>query len=172
MIFGMILVALLLGAPSAFGADLSVCTLPDGQKVFTNKAQDAGNCEPYEPQSKLGYIYRKGGAPLPYIEAAIPERPDRTERVMPAQPNGEMSTLREMPFEVFRMLSLGMSDADVLSRAGPPSYIATFPNNGGFGQLAPTLSALRYYYLGDWVVVVSFDPSGHINNMERFRPRP
>lgn len=169
MIFGMILLALLLAIPSAFSTDLSVCTLADGQKVYTNKAQDSGNCEPYEPQSTLGYIYRKGGSPLPYIEAVIPDRP---ERIVPAQPTGETQALREMPFEVFRMLSLGMSDADVLSRAGPPSYIATFPNNGGFGQLAPTLSALRYYYLGDWVVVVSFDPSGHINNLERFRPRP
>src|SRR2546428_14139113 len=105
MILGMILVALLLGAPSAFGADLSVCTLPDGQKVYTNKAQDSGNCEPYEPQSKLGYIYRKGGSPLPYIEAVIPDRP---ERLVPAQPNGEAPALRDMPFEVFRMLSVGM----------------------------------------------------------------
>src|SRR2546428_12019766 len=101
MILGMILVALLLGAPSAFGADLSVCTLADGQKVYTNKAQDSGNCEAYQPQSKLGYIYRKGGPPLPYIEAVIPDRPDRPQRIVPAQPNGEMQALREMPFEVF-----------------------------------------------------------------------
>jgi hypothetical protein len=167
---GIPIVAMMLAIPSAFGAGLSVCTLADGQKVYTNKDQGAGNCDPYEPRSTLGYLYRSGGPPLPFIEASVPDRGDRM--IPPTQANGEVPALRDMPFEVFRMLAIGMSDADVLSRAGPPSYIANIPNNGGFGLLAPTLSALRYYYMGDWVVIVSFDPSGHISNLERFRPRP
>ena len=78
---------------------------------------------------------------------------------------------REMPFEVYRMLSLGMSEAEILKRAGPPSYVV--PNTtGAFGLLAPISSASRYYYLGDWIVTVTFDLSGRVINLDRSRPSP
>jgi hypothetical protein len=77
-----------------------------------------------------------------------------------------------MPFEIFRMLSIGMTEAEVIARAGPPTYISSIPLAGGVGLIAPVSNALRYNYLGDWIVVVTFDLSGRVINLERFRPRP
>ena len=43
--------------------------------------------------------------------------------------------------------------------------------NSGWA-IAPVSNALRYNYLGDWIVVVTFDLSGRLINLNRFRPRP
>ena len=77
-----------------------------------------------------------------------------------------------MPFEVFRMLSIGMTEAEVLARAGPPTYISGLPLVAGSGLIAPVSNALRYSYVGDWIVMLEFDRSGRVMNIDRFRPRP
>jgi hypothetical protein len=68
------------------------------------------------------------------------------------------------------MLSIGMYEPDVLSRAGLPTVIKSYPGAGGAAGVAAT--GFRYFYMGDWIVIVTFGPSGRIVELERFRARP
>ena len=158
---------LLLGLPAVVAAEMWRCALPDGSEIYTNIPKEYQNCVAYEPAAELSLFSRVpalGIAP-PLLQIEPVEQPERTRQV-------DASPIpREMPFEVFRMLSLGMSEAEVLQRAGPPTYVV--PNTtGAFGLLAPISSAARYYYLGDWIVTVNFDLAGRVVNLDRSRPSP
>jgi hypothetical protein len=161
---------LLLGLPPIAAADMWRCALPDGSEIYTNTPESYSDCKSYEPKSEL----------LPFITSRYSNaRESRFMLDIPSEPSPpststraeEARPYREMPFEVFRMLGFGMTEAEVLHRAGPPSYVV--PNTtGAFGLLAPISSAARYYYLGDWIVTVSFDLSGRVINLDRSRPSP
>jgi hypothetical protein len=157
----------LFGLPAIVAADMSRCTLPDGSEIYTNTPKEYQNCVAYEPASELSMFSRVpalGDAPRLFQVEPV-QQPERTKQV-DASP-----VPSEMPFEVFRMLTLGMSEAEILQRAGPPTYVV--PNTtGAFGLLAPISSAARYYYLGDWIVTVNFDLAGRVINLDRSRPSP
>jgi hypothetical protein len=157
----------LLGLPAVVAADMWRCAHPDGGEIYTNTPKEYQQCLAYEPASELSVFSRVpaiGDAPR-LLQVEPVQQPERTKQV-DASP-----VPSEMPFEVFRMLSLGMSEAEVLQRAGPPTYVV--PNTtGAFGLLAPISSAARYYYLGDWIVTVNFDLAGRVINLDRSRPRP
>ena len=155
--------------PAASAAEMWLCSLPDGSAIYTNIPKDYQNCAAFEPKSELGmFSTNVVPTPPPLEEFRLPLEP--TPAALP--PKAEEAPLyREMPFEVYRMLNLGMSEAEILKRAGPPSYVV--PNTtGAFGLLAPISSAARYYYLGDWIVTVTFDLSGRVINLDRSRPSP
>jgi len=67
----------------------------------------------------------------------------------------------EISFETYRMLSTGTTEAEILTRAGPPRY--TFRIARG---------AWVWVYLNDeWLVEVTFS-GGRVANISRYRPRP
>jgi hypothetical protein len=146
-----------------------VCSLATDSPIYTNITKGYQDCVAFEPKSELG-MFSTNVVPTsprleefrPLLEPTPASLPPKAEEALP---------YREMPFEVFRMLSLGMSEAEILKRAGQPSYVV--PNTtGAFGLLAPISSAARYYYLGDWIVTVTFDLSGRVINLDRSRPSP
>ena len=159
----------LLVVPTAASSEMWLCSLPTGDSIYTNISKDYQACATFEPKSELGMISTNVVPTSPRLEEFRPlleptpaSLPPRAEEALP---------YHEMPFEVYRMLSLGMSEAEILKRAGPPSYVV--PNTtGAFGLLAPISSASRYYYLGDWIVTVTFDLSGRVINLDRSRPSP
>jgi hypothetical protein len=159
----------LFGLPAIVSAaDMWRCALPDGSEIYTNTPKEYQTCVAHEPVSELGVFSR-----VPGVNVA-----PRLLQVEPAQqreriPQVDASPVpSEMSFEVFRMLSIGMPEAEVLARAGPPTYISSLPFAGGPGLIAPVSNALRYSYVGDWIVVVEFDRSGRLTNVNRFRPHP
>jgi hypothetical protein len=160
---------LLVVLPAAASSEMWLCSPPTGDAIYTNIPKDYQDCAAFEPKSELGMFstnvvptsprLEEFRSPLEPMPASLPPK---AEEALP---------YREMPFEVYRMLSLGMSEAEILKRAGPPSYVV--PNTtGAFGLLAPISSASRYYYLGDWIVTVTFDLSGRVINLDRSRPSP
>jgi hypothetical protein len=151
--------------PSIVSAEIWICTLADGSEVYTNHPKDYEACNPYEPKTEELLLLRSRPALTPIAEGLS----------RPVAPMGvEPEDLRrgEMPFEVFRMLSIGMTEAEVIARAGPPTSLSALPLAAGAGLIAPVSNALRYNYIGDWTVVVTFDLSGRVIKLERFRPRP
>ena len=67
----------------------------------------------------------------------------------------------EISFETYRMLSTGTTEAEILTRAGPPKY--TFRIARG---------TWVWVYLNDeWLVEVTFS-GGRVANISRYRPRP
>jgi len=165
--WGWLVIFSLIVLPSEAAAEMWLCSLPTGDAIYTNIPKDYQDCTAFEPKSELG-MFSTNRVPLPPrregFELPLESKP--APRAEEAFPSGEM------PFETFRMLSIGMNEAEVIARAGPPTYISSIPLAGGFGLIAPVSNALRYNYLGDWIVVVTFDPSGRLINLERFRPRP
>ena len=153
--------------PSEAPAEMWLCSLPTDSAIYTNIPKDYQDCAAFEPKSELGMFSTNVVPTSPRLEGF--ELPLESK---PAPRADEASPSREMPFEIFRMLSIGMTEAEVIARAGPPTYISSLPLAGGFGLIAPVSNALRYNYLGDWIVVVTFDLSGRVINLERFRPRP
>ena len=163
------LLCFLLGLPAVVAAgDMWRCAVPDGGEIYTNTPKEYQNCVAYEPVSELSVFSR-----VPALDVA-----PRLLQAEPAQqrertPQGDESPVpSDMSFEVFRMLSIGMPEVEVLARAGPPTYISSLPLTGGHGLIAPVSNALRYSYVGDWIVIVEFDRSGRVTNVTRFRPRP
>lgn len=152
-----------LGQPIVAEAEISVCVLGDGNEIYTNKT-DYLVCEPYQPKADVPMIIRSEEAPgsRPIMPPQVPE-PALVKAIEPL-PTGEM------PFDVYRMLSIGMYEPDVLNRAGLPTVIKSYPGAGGAAGVAAT--GFRYYYMGDWIVIVTFGPSGRIVELERFRARP
>ena len=158
---------LLVGLPAVASAEMWLCSLPTGSVIYTNIPKDYQNCAAFEPKSDVS-VFTTNRVPLPPRLEGF-ELPLETKTVPRAE---EASPSREMSFETFRMLSIGMNEAEVITRAGPPTYISSLPLAGGVGLIAPVSNALRYNYLGDWIVVVTFDLSGRVINLDRFRPRP
>ena len=153
--------------PSEAPAEMWLCSLPTDSAIYTNIPKGYQDCAAFEPESELGMFSTNVVPTSPRLEGfELPLEPKPEPRAEEALPS------REMPFEIFRMLSIGMTEAEVIARAGPPTYISSLPLAGGFGLIAPVSNALRYNYLGDWIVVVTFDLSGRVINLERFRPRP
>ena len=162
------LLCLLLGLPAVVAADMWRCALPDGSEIYTNTPKEYQHCLAYEPASELSVFSRVpvvGIAPRLLQVEPVQQR-ERTPQV------DESPVPSDMSFEVFRMLAIGMPEAEVLARAGPPTYISSLPLAGGPGLIAPVSNALRYSYVGDWIVIVEFDRSGRVSNVNRFRPRP
>ena len=166
--WGWLVIFSLIVLPSEAAAEMWLCSLPTGDAIYTNIPKDYQGCTAFEPKSELGMFSTNVVPTSPRLEGfELPLEPKAAPRVE------EVSPARDMPFEIFRMLSIGMHEAEVLERAGPPTYISGVPGvYPGSGLFAPVSSALRYNYLGDWIVVVTFDPAGRLINLQRFRPRP
>ncbi|RMD69608.1 MAG: hypothetical protein D6819_06525 [Gammaproteobacteria bacterium] len=73
----------------------------------------------------------------------------------------------ELPFEVFRMLSVGMDKGEVLLRAGPPDMREDIESAEG-GKIGE-----RWYWIperkGQWLTVITFCRN-KVCNIERTRP--
>lgn len=149
--------------PVVAGAEMSVCVLADGTDLYTNNAKEYEACQPYEPKAEVPVISisdRDG------LRLGEPQRPSEPAVFKMEEPLAS----GEMPFDVYRMLSIGMYEPEVLSRAGSPTVIKSYPGAGGVAGAAAT--SFRYFYMGDWIVVITFGPSGRIVELQRFRARP
>lgn len=122
----------LLGA-GVVQAELWRCVDKAGGEVFTNDTERFSGCTRQELRSELGFVSVRGqAAPAPTVRS-------RTERTAgkgvararakeQRSPTSTKPPAGEMAFEALRMLSTGMTKAEVLSRAGHPRH--EFKNRG------------------------------------------
>ena len=67
----------------------------------------------------------------------------------------------EIDFEKFRMLSTGMTQAEILTRAGNPKHIFRIGHN-----------IQQWVYTDeDWLIEITFT-GGRVANIDSYRPRP
>src|SRR5205085_2793182 len=91
--------------PAAASAEMWLCTLPAGGSVYTNLPKDYQDCAAFEPKSELG-MFSTNVVPT----SPRPERFELPLESKPAPRAEEAFPSGEMPFEVFRMLSIGMNE--------------------------------------------------------------
>ena len=181
--------ALFLLYPAPAESELWMCERSDGSTMFTNQAPTQAGCSPYTIRSELGYFQRaaeplvvKQGAPAPpepkgLAQTATP--PIAINIIVsappPTPPSIEMlAPVGEIPFETYRMLSVGMTEAEVLGRAGLPqtTYIGSaYPFTSPY-PFWPIFGANRFVYSsGDWIVELTFG-GGRVISINQTRLRP
>lgn len=73
-----------------------------------------------------------------------------------------------MAMRDYHLLGVGMSEAEVLYRVGPPDRESVL-NDGFFGP-----SGFVWYYIPSkprgWITEIIFDPRGRIKDMKRYKP--
>lgn len=173
---------LLFHIAAAAEPEMWLCKQADGAAIFTNKITGLTDCRQYAPHSELGYMKRTQPKPLmPQSQPPAPTGlPPITINIVvntPAPPPAPVAqptaSVGEIPFEVSRMLSVGMSEAEVLRRAGLPQ--TTLIGSYAFGlpySFWPVFGANQFVYSsGDWLVEITFS-GGRVSSINQFRPRP
>src|SRR5438132_11304649 len=116
-VFSLAIFFLLVVLPAAASAEMWLCSLPTGGAIYTNLPKDYQDCAAFEPKSELGMFSTNVVPTSPRLEGfELPLEPKAAPRAEEASPS------REMPFDIFRMLSIGMNEADVIARACPITY--------------------------------------------------
>src|SRR5712691_82814 len=164
--------ALLLPLPASAESELWTCNRVDGSIMFTNKSQDLTGCSQYRLRTEVRF-FKGTGQPEKHVPkpTAAPQEPTAP----PTPPAIEMlAPVGEIPFETYRMLSVGMTEAEVLGRAGLPqtTYIGSaYPFNSPY-PFWPIFGANRFVYSsGDWIVELTFS-GGRVLSINQTRLRP
>lgn len=142
--------------PVSADAELYRCDTPDGTEIYTNKKEDLTNCKEYTPHSKLGVL------PAPPVVPQIePPALDDSAYERSTPPRHDTRVPGQISFETFRMLSTGMTETEVLVRAGPPRY-----------KFRLSIGTIVWAYANDdWIIEVTFS-GGRVADINRYRPRP
>jgi len=181
--------ALLLPLSASAESQLWTCPRADGSTMFTDHVPAQVGCRAYTVRSELGYFKRAAEPP-----AVIQEAPKPPEPQVQAQPSlppitinivistppprppviDTLAPVGEMPFETYRMLSVGMTEAEVLGRAGLPqtTLIGSSYSFGSPYPFWPVFGANRFVYSnGDWIVELTFG-GGRVISINQTRLRP
>jgi hypothetical protein len=175
--------------PAAAEPELWACKRTDGSTIYTNHTKGVTGCNTYPLRAELGYMKRtEAPAPAQKEEPKPPAsqtqaagQPININIIVnsppPAPPLQRIEVqppVSEIPFEVVRMLSVGMSEAEILRRAGLPQ---TTLIGGGYSFGSPYSSwpifgANRFVYSsGDWLVELTFT-GGRVATINQTRVRP
>jgi hypothetical protein len=173
---------LLLPLPASAESELWTCPRADGSTLFTDHVQTQAGCSPYTVRSELGYFKRTAEPPAVKQEAPTPPGP--RAQAQPALPSITVNIVIspppptprviDIPFETYRMLSVGMTEAEVLGRAGLPqtTYIGSAYSFGSPYRVWPIFGANQFVYSsGDWIVEITFG-GGRVASIRQTRLRP
>ncbi|MBI3809835.1 MAG: hypothetical protein HY284_05175 [Nitrospirae bacterium] len=151
---------LLWAAPAQAAEQLWLCHQQDGSEIYTTDPSALKNCKQYTPPSGLTTAPELDRDRRPADE----DYPRKSYKKAPAgerhseekpKPKGDVD------FETFRMLSTGMTEAEILTRAGSPKYIFRIGYN-----------VQRWVYTeAEWLIEVTFT-GGRVANIDWYRPRP
>ena len=175
--------------PAAADPEVWFCKRADGTTIFANHTKGMTDCRQHTLQTEMGYMKRTvEPAPVSKEEPRVPAPPAQSlgqpvtiniivnappptpppQRIEIQPPVGEIS------FEVFRMLSVGMSEAEILRRAGLPQT-TLIGGSYSFGSPYPSwpiFGANRFVYSsGDWIVELMFT-GGRVLSINQTRVRP
>ena len=183
------LFAPLLPLPAFAESELWACKRADGSTIYTNHTKGVTGCDTYALRAELGYMKRTEAPapaqkeepkpPVPQTQAAgqpininiivnSPPPAPPPQRIEVQPPVGEIS------FEVVRMLSVGMTEAEILRRAGLPqsTLIGGSYALGSPYPFWPIFGANRFVYSSsDWIVELTFT-GGRVISINQTRVRP
>ncbi|HZC67364.1 MAG TPA: hypothetical protein VE201_01980 [Nitrospirales bacterium] len=169
--------------------ELWICKRADGSTMFTNQAPTQAGCSTYSVRSELGYLKRAAEPPAVKQEApTLPEPKVQAQTAPPPitinivissppptpPPIQTLAPVGEISFETYRMLSVGMTEAEVLGRAGLPqtTNIGSAYSFGSPYPFWPIFGANRFVYSsGDWIVELTFG-GGRVLSINQTRLRP
>ncbi len=189
LLFGVFFSALLLALPAAAEPELWTCTRADGSTMFTDHVSTQAGCRAYTVRSELGFFKRAAEPPEVRQEAPTPPEPKAQAQsalppitinivISPPSPrppeSDTLAPVGEIPFETYRMLSVGMTEAEVLGRAGLPqtTLIGSAYAFGSPYPFWPIFGANRFVYSsGDWIVEITFG-GGRVASINQTRLRP
>jgi len=157
--------------------------------MFTDHVATQAGCRAYTVRSELGYFKR--AAEPPEVRQEAPTPPEPKAQAQPALPpitinivispppprplvSDTLAPVGEIPFETYRMLSVGMTEAEVLGRAGLPqtTLIGSAYAFGSPYPFWPIFGANRFVYSsGDWIVEITFG-GGRVVSINQTRLRP
>lgn len=183
-----LLSVLLLPLAATAESELWACKRADGSTMFTDHVPTQAGCSAYTVRSELGYFKRAEEPPAVKPEAPTPPEPKVQAQPAPLPitinivisppptppPIQTLAPVGEIPFETFRMLSMGMTEAEVLGRAGLPqtTYIGSAYSFGSPYPFWPIFGANRFVYSsGDWIVELTFG-GGRVVSISQTRLRP
>ena len=153
--------AWLLGASPAQAAEqLWLCHQQDGSAIYTTDPGALKNCKQYTPPS--------GITSAPEREKDSPSAQDQPRKSYEKAPAKERRSedkpkpKGELEFEKFRMLSTGMTEAEILARAGSPKHVFRFGRN---------VEHWVYAAEDEWLIEITFT-GGRVANIDWYRPRP
>lgn len=138
-----------------------LCHRQDGSEIYTNDPASLQDCKHYTPASKLTPAQKPDQEPRsPSMKSESRKFYERSP-VKGRPPEEKPRPKGHMAFETFRMLSTGMTEAEVLVRAGSPKYIFhVFQNTYHW-----------VYTQEDWLVEITI-AGGRVANIAWYRPRP
>jgi len=157
--------------------------------MFTDHVPTQAGCSTYTVRTELGYLKRAAEPPAVKQEAPTPPEPRvQAQTALPPitinivissppptpPPVQMLAPVGEIPFETYRMLSVGMTEAEVLGRAGLPqtTYIGSAYPFGSPYPFWPIFGANRFVYsAGDWIVELTFT-GGRVASINQTRLRP
>ena len=159
-IIGSVTAGLLWATPSHAAEDqFWLCHRPDGSEVYTSDPSALPNCKQYTPPAVIT------PAPEPDQDRAARDQPRKYYERAPARERRQEEKPKlkgEIGFEKFRMLDTGMTEAEILARAGSPKHIFRFGRN---------IERWVYTTPDEWLIEVTF-LSGRVSNIDWYRPRP
>ncbi len=157
----MTLLWLLVAAPSQAAEQLWLCRQQDGSSIYTTNPQYSG-CKEFTPSSG-GLTTR----PSPDLSGPPSDESQPHKYYEPSSEGNRRSEDKPKPkggieFEKFRMLDTGMTQGEILIRAGDPKHIFRFGRN---------IERWLYTAEDEWLVEITFT-SGRVANIDWYRPRP
>jgi hypothetical protein len=115
----LVLGLLLLGTAEAGPGDLWQCHQPDGTAIFTNETKDLKDCRQYVPRQdvEVKVVQKNRGAEVKLT--VLPPGNTGLINALPSRPE-EAPARGQIDFRTSNGFSIGMSEAEVMSLAGPP----------------------------------------------------
>jgi len=148
---------LLASAPSQAAEQLWLCHQQDGSAIYTTDPSTLKDCKQYQPPSAITPAPEPDQGPNKSQTGKTYEKASAKERHSEEKPKPK----GDVDFETFRMLSTGMTEAEILTRAGNPKHIFRIGYN-----------VQRWVYTeADWLIEITFT-GGRVANIDWYRPRP
>jgi hypothetical protein len=111
--------SLLMGTAEAGPGGIWLCHQADGTEIFTNETKDLKDCRQYVPRQdvEVQVVPKNRDAE---VKLTVPLTGDvESIKSLPGKPE-ETPAKGRIDFSILNRLSVGMSEAEVMSLAGPP----------------------------------------------------
>jgi hypothetical protein len=80
-----------------------------------------------------------------------------------------LAVAREVSLRDFILISVGMSEAEVLYRLGPFDYETVYTDHYRY-PIRKRWAYLPVYGKRGWITEITFDSRGRVQNIERYKP--
>ena len=140
---------------------LWLCHQQDGSTIYTTNPTYSG-CKEFTPSAGGLTTRPEPDQDRPPAEESRPHKYYEKHPANERRSEDKPKPKGEIGFEKFRMLDTGMTQAEILTRAGDPKHVFRFGRN---------IERWVYATPDEWLIEVTFT-SGRVANIDSYRPRP